>query len=264
MSDLGEFGSPLPSYPTLPSPPTTDQHSQEDLLSSSTSPISYSTTNAPQPSSATSLDYDFPTNWQQHTSPRPPNLDGTVLNSPMVSSSPSAPTNVMGQALPPSTSVPIYATVQKPKATNSRTRTDSGSPYINSSDTQGIQGYQAQSSSTAVGTLEIRVKHLEQLCGKLSREKAEMEEGFGRQRKSFMNQMAQTDAKLSLCKHTIDKYAKEVEELSKQVLAKDEELQNVTIAAGITEATIRERFDAEKVKYEEEIASLRKIVSGIV
>lgn len=89
-----------------------------------------------------------------------------------------------------------------------------------------------------------------------------MEEDFGRQRKSFMNQMAQCDAKVSQYKHNLDKYSKEVQELSRVVLRKEEELQNVTIAAGITEATIRETFDADRVKYEEEIASLRKIVSG--
>lgn len=89
-----------------------------------------------------------------------------------------------------------------------------------------------------------------------------MAEDFGRQRKSFMNQMAHSDAQLTLCKQRVEKYSKEVQELSKQLLTKDEELQNVTIAAGITEATLRERFDADRVKYEEEIASLGKIVSG--
>ena len=77
-----------------------------------------------------------------------------------------------------------------------------------------------------------------------------------------MNQMAQCDAKVSRYKHNLDKYSKEVQELSKVVLRKEEELQNVTIAAGITEATIRENFDADRIKYEEEVASLRKIVSG--
>ena len=89
-----------------------------------------------------------------------------------------------------------------------------------------------------------------------------MEEDFGRQRKSFMNQMAQCDGELSRSKHSADKLGKEVQELSKVLLKKEEELQNVTIAAGITEATIRERFDADRVKYEEEIASLTKIVTG--
>lgn len=89
-----------------------------------------------------------------------------------------------------------------------------------------------------------------------------MLDDFGRQRKSFMNQMAHSDAQLAHLKRSVDKYSKEVQELSKLVLVRDEELQNVTIAAGITEATIRERFDEDRVKYEEEIASLRKIVTG--
>ncbi len=279
MSDLGEFGSPLPTYPTLPSPPSTDQHYQGDLLPSIADSTSNTTAAAPPPSFATSLevgDYDFPSNWQQqHPPPRTHSQDGSSLSlsSPSTMSS-SLLAGDLGIHASPDTSMPIYATVRKPAASSPCVRIGSGSPFTNTTNTtvQGranVLGTQSAPMQTPppTGTLPdstvgVRLKHLEQLCMKMSREKSEMEERFGRQRKSFMDQMAQSDAKLSLCKHTIDKYAKEVQELSKQVLARDEELQNVTIAAGITEATMREKFEVEKVKYEEEIASLRKIVSG--
>lgn len=280
MSDFGDFGSPLPSYPTLPSPPNTDQHYQGDLISTLADPTSNTTTVTPPPTFTTSLelgDYDFPLNWQQQDqqqpSPHARDLAGTSVsfNSPSTTSS-SLLAGDLGSRASPDASMPIYATVRKPAASSPRLRSGSGSPFTNTSapgskDSSGMQSAVMQTPPTgplpdSVATLGIRVKYLEQFCSKLSREKSEMEEGFGRQRKSFMNQMAQTDAKLSLCKHTVDKYAKEVQELSKQVLARDEELQNVTIAAGITEAAMRERFEVKEVKYEEEIASLRKIVSG--
>lgn len=118
------------------------------------------------------------------------------------------------------------------------------------------------SVGNSAASMAHRVQDLEKLCAKLQRERAYMEEMFGRQRKSFMNQMAHSDAELSMCKQKIDSYAEEVRELSVHVMTKDEQLKDCTIAAGITEASIREMFDADRVKYEEEIASLRKIVSG--
>ena len=272
MSDFGDFGSPLPSYPTLPSPPNTDQHSLVTSLADPT-PNTTTTTAPPLTSITSSLelgDYDYPLNWQQHLSPCVHNLDGTTVNfsSPTTASS-SVPAGNLEADAAPDASMPVYATVKKPAP---RLRTSSGSPFTSPLASSGEDGPGTLSalmqtpptgpSADPAAIAGIRVKYLEDLCSKLSREKSDIEEGFGRQRKSFMNQMAQTDAKLSLCKHTIDKYEKEVQELSKQVLARDEELQNVTIAAGITEATIRERFDVDRVKYEEEIASLRKIVSG--
>lgn len=174
------------------------------------------------------------------------------------------------------TSIPIYATVRKPahspskqQSSSSRQRTTSGSPGFTgpttpagASPSLGQPYIPTMSPGGSPNTMALRVKHLEELCGKLSREKSEIEEDFGRQRKSFMNQMAHCDGELSRYKHSMDKYSMEVQDLSRVLLRKEEELQNVTIAAGITDATIRERFDADRVVYEEEIASLRKIVSG--
>ena len=275
MSDLGEIGSPLPSYPTLPSPPSSDQHDESDLVSLA-DPTSNASTSIPPPSLTTSLgllgDYDFPLSWQQqHQQMKPsPNIHshGNTFNSPTATDSSLLASDLDGLTSTNSASMPIYATVNKQTAINPHLRTSSGSPFSNV-PASGVQSSPmwtepTRPSQESVDTLKVRVKYFEKLCSKLSQEKNDMEEEFGRQRKSFMNQMGQTDAELSRYRHTIDKYAKEVQELSKQVLARDEELQNVTIAAGITEATIRERFDVDRVKYEEEIASLTKIVSGKV
>lgn len=172
--------------------------------------------------------------------------------------------------LPSVATPPIYATVNKPVhspllqlSNSARQRTISGSPFESSGSFDPSPGQPPAPQGDSSGTLALRVRHLENLCGKLSREKSDMEEDFGRQRKSFMNQMANCDMQVSQYKHKVEKYSREVQELSKVVLTRDEELQNVTIAAGITEATIREQFDADRVKYEEEIASMRKIVSGM-
>lgn len=316
MSDLGDFGSHLPSYPTLPSPPKSmDHHYQSELASDPTPTIS--TPMAAAAASHVSLhqphfvppsdlrwaaldDVGYPS-WNQSVvdpvtsglnQQYPQPLNRRSIDSDNSHSTPPDPLSLISSsnsllssdgsssAAINSSSVPIYATVRKPHSsaqhtaaqTNVRQRTVSGSPFtapitsgivnLSLSHPPLIQSSPAASSTNSTATLALRVQHLEQLCGKMKRERSEMEEEFGRQRKSFMNQMARSDAQLSLGKHNADKYSKEVQELSKQVLFKDEELQNVTIAAGITEATLRERFDTDRVKYEEEIASLRKIVSG--
>lgn len=310
MSDLGEFGSPLPSYPTLPSPPTSVEHHYATISEPRTPPQPAAPWVSPQPTTRPRLaspeelghhglneysivdpswsGYNLTPQQQPHhrsttdsglsnLPPTTPDLSSLLDSSHYYSLPPSE------SEVTPSTSVPIYATVRKPHTSTpsslphpsssqsgSRLRTVSGSPFPTStasgpvSDLLAVAGQSpptgAQSASGS--TLAAKVQYLEKLCGKLTREKSEMEEGFGRQRKSFMNQMAHSDAQLTLCKHTADKYSREVQELSKLMLVKDEELKNVTIAAGITEATLRERFDADRVKYEEEIASLTKIVSG--
>ena len=128
---------------------------------------------------------------------------------------------------------------------------------------ESISGGECAPQDSAVSSnLTHRVQYLEKLCAKLQRERFEMEEMFGRQRKSFMNQMAHSDAQLSVCKKRIDSYTEELGEMSIHVKTKDEQLNNYAATAGATEATIREMFDADRVKYEEEIASLRKIVAG--
>lgn len=289
--DLEDFGPPLPSYPTLPgSPPKSEQqYQQSNPPTDSTSRIQSTVPSASDPFDSSD---PLPTGWgvaagsgmgeapltpqqaiQLHTQLHQqeelsPSFD---LSQWLASSNDySLPSNSTNVATPDN--IPIYATVKKPihspHSNVARQRTTSGSPFAastppGSANTSLGPPYASTASITSSpSTLALRMRHLEELCGKLSREKSEMEEDFSRQRKSFMNQMAQCDAKLSQYKHTAEKYVKEVQELSKVLLNKDEELQNVTIAAGITEATIRERFDVDRDKYEEEIASLTKILSG--
>ena len=96
----------------------------------------------------------------------------------------------------------------------------------------------------------------------MRREKEQSEVEFGRQRKMFMNHMTEVDNELSLAKQTNMKLSDEVRELSTQLLYKDEELKSVAAASKMTQAQYREAFDADRVKYEEEIASLRQLISG--
>ena len=96
----------------------------------------------------------------------------------------------------------------------------------------------------------------------LKREKVELEGEFGRQRKMFMNHMTELDSQVSLAKQTSVKLSEEVRELSTQLLYRDEELKSVTAASKMANAQNREAFDVDRVKYEEEIASLRQILDG--
>lgn len=91
-----------------------------------------------------------------------------------------------------------------------------------------------------------------------------MEEEFGRQRKKFMNHMVEVEAEATLTKKTLEKLSNEVRELSTQLLIRDEEVKNISMAAQLAEAGNREAFDADRVKYEEELASLRQILKGRV
>ena len=108
----------------------------------------------------------------------------------------------------------------------------------------------------------LRIHYLEQLCMTLRREKEQLEGEFGRQRKMFMNHVTELDNQISLSKQTNTKLSEEVRDLSTQLLYKDEELKSVTAASKMTDAQNREAFDVDRVKYEEEIASLRQIVDG--
>lgn len=275
MSNFEEFGSPLPSYPTLPSPPTSDQQytpgSTLSVESGYALPSEWGVATE-WGSSATPSQSAVTPATLSHTSPVATSAGGGDMHNLLAS--PDFSTSVNSPSTDQYSSIPIYATVKKPvhspyelQTNNARQRTVSGSPLTDSSDCTNYSPRVASSVQTpptfpSADTTALRVKHLEDLCGKLSREKMELKEDFGRQRKSFMNQMAFCDSQLSLCKQTVDRYSKEVQELSKEVLIRDEELQNVTVAARITEAGLREGFDADRVKYEEEIASLRIIVSG--
>lgn len=108
----------------------------------------------------------------------------------------------------------------------------------------------------------LRVQYLESVCGSLQREKKGMEEEFGRQRKKFMNNMIQMEAELNLQKQTVEKFSNEVRELSTQLLTRDEELNNLQMVSRLSDSSVREMFDVERVKYEEEIASLRGKIEG--
>jgi len=110
------------------------------------------------------------------------------------------------------------------------------------------------------GTVAFRIQALEQLCDQLNKERGEMEEMFGRQRKTFMNQMSLTEKQLTTCKARIDSYEKEVHSLKEEIADMEKQLTDSAIRA----AGIRESFDADRVKYEEEIASLKAIVTGKV
>ena len=269
--------SPPESVSTPKSSATSTGAAYSDVPATSTMHTNY------QPSSLSPIQPEDP--WQQQQQQQQPamqfqfqrdsDIDSLPKSSPLVGYDSFAPNQSQNETTSPGSSVPIYATVKKPvinqslqhsalHSSNCRQRTVSGSPSSFPSPGQGPTAGQSplNDSGENLNLLTVRIRHLEQLCGKFKREKEELEENFGRQRKTFMNQMAHSDAQLSLCKNTIEKSDKDIRELSMQVLTKDEQLKDVTIAAGITEATIREQFDADRVKYEEEIASLRKIVSG--
>ena len=108
----------------------------------------------------------------------------------------------------------------------------------------------------------LRVHYLEQLCMTLRREKEQLEGEFGRQRKMFMKHMTELDSQISLANQTNTKLSEEIRELSTQLLYRDEELKSVSAASKMADAQNREAFDVDRVKYEEEIASLRQILDG--
>lgn len=126
-----------------------------------------------------------------------------------------------------------------------------------------------ETSPPAPSHLPLRVEHLEVLCVRLQKEKRELEEGwrvvqdgFGRQRKAFMDQMMRTESELSLTKQSADRYANEVRELSTQLLLRDEELRVLRERARTREEMAREAFDTDRVRYEETIQELQQAVEG--
>lgn len=129
---------------------------------------------------------------------------------------------------------------------------------------QGSSPQQSLPVGGAAVNLPLRVQYLESLCVTLQKEKRGMEEEFGRQRKKFMNHMVEVEAEATLTKKTLEKLSNEVRELSTQLLIRDEEVKNISMAAQLAEAGNREAFDADRVKYEEELASLRQILKGRV
>lgn len=136
----------------------------------------------------------------------------------------------------------------------------SGSPMVQTAGAPVVPPPAAPNPTST--SPHLRIHYLEQLCMTLRREKEQLEGEFGRQRKMFMNHVTELDNQISLSKQTNTKLSEEVRDLSTQLLYKDEELKSVTAASKMTDAQNREAFDVDRVKYEEEIASLRQIVDG--
>lgn len=78
--------------------------------------------------------------------------------------------------------------------------------------------------SQAIGTLSLRLQHLETLCKDLQKEKNVMEDQFGQQRKKFMNLMVQKDAELSAVKKSVERYSSEAQKLSQQLKLREMEV----------------------------------------
>ena len=137
-------------------------------------------------------------------------------------------------------------------------------PVVSKSElaTASLGATRSLSRGTEGGNLALRMQYLESLCGNLQREKKAMEEEFGRQRKKFMNNMIEKEGELNLTKQSEDKLSMEVRELSTQLLARDEELNHLKMTAKLSDSFLQERFDVERVKYEEENALLRGKIEG--
>lgn len=125
-----------------------------------------------------------------------------------------------------------------------------------------IHNAPSQGSRISTDPQTLRLQHLEQLCSKLHREKGEIQTEFGKQRKKFIDRLTEVGTEKTLLANTIERYSTEMREISTQLLTKDEELNNVRLAAKMSEKQMREDFDTDRVKYEEEIASLGQIMNG--
>jgi chromosome segregation ATPase len=101
---------------------------------------------------------------------------------------------------------------------------------------------------------------MEALCQDLQREKSAMDEQFGQQRKKFMNIMVQKDTELSDVKKSVEQFSRECQQLRQQLKVKEEEILYMDKARKGMEYATREAFDADRIKYEEEIASLHRII----
>ena len=154
----------------------------------------------------------------------------------------------------------------RPEPWQSVRQQQSASPHFSASrlataEPKTVDGCSESGSGAAQvsdATVALRIQALEQLCATLSKERGKMEEMFGRQRKTFMNQMSLTEKQLSTCKARIDSYEREVRSLREEI----EDMEKQLTESAIRAAGIRESFDADRVKYEEEIASLKAIVTG--
>ena len=103
-------------------------------------------------------------------------------------------------------------------------------------------------------TLLVRLQYQEQLCAQVIKEKRATEEEFGRQRKTFMSQMMGFEQTLEASKN---KYQEQIRSLEEKLLRNNEEMVSLQQKAQIRDNKTREAFDVDRVKYEEEIASLK-------
>ncbi|XP_003387387.1 PREDICTED: myosin-11-like [Amphimedon queenslandica] len=103
-------------------------------------------------------------------------------------------------------------------------------------------------------TLALRVKYLEGMVSRLTSEKKGMEEEFGRQRKRFMEQMISSEGEMKKFNEILKKNKQQIETLNVSLLQKDEEMSSM---AKTMNASLRETFDSDRVKYEEEISILK-------
>ena len=120
--------------------------------------------------------------------------------------------------------------------------------------------YNPSSSLPATPTLDsntllVRLQYQEQLCAQMVREKRAMEEEFGRQRKSFMSQMVVSEQTYEANKN---RFIEQIKSLEDKLLRNNEEIVSIQQKAQIRDSKTREAFDADRVKYEEEISSLKQ------
>lgn len=185
--------------------------------------------------------------------------------------------------------LPVYTGQPRPEQFSTSlsalptSRTVSSSPGTMSSDqvlhSAEHLGYSAAVRASNPGTNTARVQQLESLCRDLKKEKNVMEEQFGQQRKKFMNLMVQKDEELNAVQKSVEKFSNEIKQLRQQLKLKDEEVSgdveeaivchclsaqilSTKEATKVKEAENREAFDVDRIKYEEEIASLRRIING--
>ena len=281
--DSSRGDSPILSYPPLP-PPSVDLPSEVSFISLESLSRPADTSNAiaelendQQLLIDLGSDQSTVDSIRQSTSTRRPAYASPATSNPSV-------TNNISQQT--STTTTVMSSSQQSLATTSagqstyRTIVPRGpqasDPPLNSLHSQhlalhslhGVQPPRSQEVTkvteplSASSNMVLRVQYLEKLCGKLQVENGTLQDNFGRQRKKFMDRMLEMEAERSLLSNTIDRYSKEIREISTQLLTRDEELKNVSMAAKLSEAQRREDFDADRVKYEEEIASLTQILSG--
>ncbi|KAL5477099.1 hypothetical protein EMCRGX_G023844 [Ephydatia muelleri] len=120
--------------------------------------------------------------------------------------------------------------------------------------------YNPASSLPTTPTLDtnallVRLQYQEQLCAQTMKEKRAMDEEFGRQRKAFMSQMMGFEQQLEANK---SKYVEQIRSLEEKLLRNNEEMVSLQQKAQIRDNKTREAFDEDRVKYEEEIASLKQ------